>query len=714
MRQRFPKGSTGRLAARTTWVVALAIASSYPSMARAQATPPPMRMVVNSARDGAVNPDDDLTLREAVLLANGALSIEDLSAAERGQVVDAKTETLISLYENEVVSRIEFDLPADDTTIRLIEELPPLASPGLLLSGRTQPGYDSNDSPTADIAVPRPVVAITPDRDRSVFRGLTIVADGVTVSGLSLYGFTAPHGATATTPPADIFISHRLPPPELAEDLMPARYGAYRPTDVPPRDVTIDNNWLGLAPDESTPATRSAFGVSVFNSTGVTIARNRIERHDGSGIITSVRAENLEVRENLIIGNGLAGMPDAIRLEGTIFQSEITDNLICGNDGSGVYAFKPIGNVSIRNNRIVHNGRRLRRAAVYLNGHDHQVIENEISHQAGPGIVVGAYPAGDRNILTGNTFSQLEGLSIDLNTRRHSAARDFQIGDGPNPPRDTHNRRTDTGNAAINAPIFRSPEFFVLNDSVVISGLADPGSTIEVYRVEPPTTLGYAPLQEILGEVDVDETGEFEFASQDLAVGDVVSAIATDPRYGTSEPARVAVVRSIAEPTALPEGGRAVPRSTFQCSARPVVAQEADLETPEAITLRVPRLIHFAFDQSFISFESAALLDEVAIALRQYPDIVIELRGHADSRGNVAYNQALGDRRARAVRDYLLTQGIDPARMTMRSLGESSPRSPEETIVDLARDRRVEIEYFDVRGLDIIFEERETDLQPDF
>ncbi|MEO0802130.1 MAG: hypothetical protein AAFY57_07640 [Cyanobacteria bacterium J06642_2] len=65
--------------------------------------------------------------------------------------------------------------------------------------------------------------------------------------------------------------------------------------------------------------------------------------------------------------------------------------------------------------------------------------------------------------------------------------------------------------------------------------------------------------------------------------------------------------------------------------------------------------------------------------------------------------------------DYFSTIGSS---LTRRRLGLLSPnsqeRSPEETIVDLARDRRVEIEYFDVRGLDIFFEDRFLDLQPDF
>ena len=54
---------------------------------------------------------------------------------------------------------------------------------------------------------------------------------------------------------------------------------------------------------------------------------------------------------------------------------EIYGNLICGTDGSGVFMFKPEGSARIYNNDIRFNGRRFRRAAVYLMGNGHEVTE---------------------------------------------------------------------------------------------------------------------------------------------------------------------------------------------------------------------------------------------------------------------------------------------------------------------------------------------------
>jgi outer membrane protein OmpA-like peptidoglycan-associated protein len=68
-------------------------------------------------------------------------------------------------------------------------------------------------------------------------------------------------------------------------------------------------------------------------------------------------------------------------------------------------------------------------------------------------------------------------------------------------------------------------------------------------------------------------------------------------------------------------------------------------------------------------------------------------------------------RRAIAARNYLLRLGISPERLTIRSLGEKNRRTSGSDVVDYARDRRVEFIFQDTRGLEIIFENQETDLQ---
>ena len=486
------------------------------------------RVVVNSNQDGIVQPDENLTLREAIEIVNGTLPINQLNEVEKSQV---------SPLSQDTPSQINFNLPPSKTTIRLVELLPPLASPGLVVDGTTQSGYNPMRFTKEEIPIPTPVVEITSAQEVEVLRGLTIVADGVTIRGLSLYGFTGKFDTTATIPPGDIFIDTNT---DVSRQLNNKQETENSISPIPhsPKNIVIEDNWIGVPSQNLGSGKTSGFGVSVFNSEGTTIRRNWIANHNGSGVITSVEAQNLQVEHNVISGNGNGGMPDAIRLEGNIDNTQIYSNLIEGNGGGAVFLFKPEGAVTIQNNQIQNNGTRLRRAAIYLMGKDHQVIDNQISKQHGPGVLVAAYPQSDRNIIQNNRFSGLEGLSIDLITREHTDARDYQLGDGQNPPRNSANRRQDTGNGAINTPQFLSPEFLILNGKVNIDGMADAGSQVDIYKVT-----GQTDLSEEIATVTTDEKGLFSLSLSNLEPGARISAIATDPKYGTSEAAASAVVR---------------------------------------------------------------------------------------------------------------------------------------------------------------------------
>jgi hypothetical protein len=519
----------GMRASGMLWIfTSLSIISSQ---ATAQIITQPLQVTVTIAQDGPVQADNGVTLREAIEIINGTLPLSALSEAEKTGVVPSQQ------------SVIRFALPTDQTTLELKAPLPALAQHGLTIDGTTQPGYGVIDSTTTEDVGPVPIVAITPATGVEVLRGLSLVANNITIRGLSLYGFTAQHRATAPLPPADIFIAH--PGFEQLEYGVTQRDLAVE--ENPPRGIVIEQNWLGLSPQEILPEQSSAFGVFVFNSTGVSIRQNQIAYHEGSGIISGIRAENLEIVGNQITQNGLSGMPDAIRLEGSLEGGLISDNLIADNAGSGIFLFKPEGTVEIRNNILRANGQRYRRAAIYLMGHDHQVIDNVLESQNGPGVVVTAYsqgPVGQSwgNVIVNNTFGQLQGLSIDLNTRRYGEVQAFQMGDGPNPQRESENRRRDTANGAINAPQFLSREFFIVDGQVILQGKADPGTQVQVYLSQGRPG-AYGSLSEPVGMVRVDAEGRFSYVSTTLGEGDVVSAIATDPHYGTSEPALNAGIR---------------------------------------------------------------------------------------------------------------------------------------------------------------------------
>ena len=83
--------------------------------------------------------------------------------------------------------------------------------------------------------------------------------------------------------------------------------------------------------------------------------------------------------------------------------------------------------------------------------------------------------------------------------------------------------------------------------------------------------------------------------------------------------------------------------------------------------------VFFGFDRADLSPAARATLDGQAQWLQQYPDVMVQIEGHADERGTRNYNLALGDRRATAARNYLVALGIEPSRITTISYGEERP-----------------------------------------
>ena len=88
---------------------------------------------------------------------------------------------------------------------------------------------------------------------------------------------------------------------------------------------------------------------------------------------------------------------------------------------------------------------------------------------------------------------------------------------------------------------------------------------------------------------------------------------------------------------------------------------------------QVGNTVYFGFDSSELATEAQAILDRQAAFLNVNPTIVVTIEGHADERGTREYNLALGDRRAVAVRDYLLDKGVNAARVRTVSYGKERP-----------------------------------------
>ncbi|WP_420145281.1 OmpA family protein [Sphingobium sp.] len=119
------------------------------------------------------------------------------------------------------------------------------------------------------------------------------------------------------------------------------------------------------------------------------------------------------------------------------------------------------------------------------------------------------------------------------------------------------------------------------------------------------------------------------------------------------------------------------------------------------LLLRMPSGITFAFNKSDVQPQFQPTLNEVASVLAQYPKTYIDVYGHTDSDGADAYNQTLSERRAQAVSSYLVSKGVQSARIGTRGFGESQPIASNATEEGKAANRRVEIKIAPVTESDV-------------
>jgi peptidoglycan-associated lipoprotein len=118
-------------------------------------------------------------------------------------------------------------------------------------------------------------------------------------------------------------------------------------------------------------------------------------------------------------------------------------------------------------------------------------------------------------------------------------------------------------------------------------------------------------------------------------------------------------------------------------------AERARMEAAHRTLLET---VYFDYDQSELRGDARSLLDQKLSLLRATPAIRIRISGHADERGSDEYNLALGQRRAEAVKQYLVNGGIDASRIETRSFGEERPAVMGSTEDAYAKNRRAEFE----------------------
>jgi len=145
------------------------------------------------------------------------------------------------------------------------------------------------------------------------------------------------------------------------------------------------------------------------------------------------------------------------------------------------------------------------------------------------------------------------------------------------------------------------------------------------------------------------------------------------PADTTGTPPPPAPPEPVAEPTIVPP----MPEDTIGSKSLDDLNRDSPLKP-----------VFFALDSADLSSEAQATLQENAEVLRQFDTWQITIEGHCDERGSAEYNLALGERRALAARDYLVSLGIPASRVRTVSYGKEFPFDPGHNEEAWAKNRR--------------------------
>ncbi len=120
---------------------------------------------------------------------------------------------------------------------------------------------------------------------------------------------------------------------------------------------------------------------------------------------------------------------------------------------------------------------------------------------------------------------------------------------------------------------------------------------------------------------------------------------------------------------------------------------DCDIVVKEKVVLSATST--FAFDSATLTPASKDGLDQIVARLKAAPNEKIRINGYTDSVGSASYNMELSRRRADAVKAYLVSQGINPARIVTHGYGASNPIASNATAEGRAENRRTEVLFYE-------------------
>ena len=130
--------------------------------------------------------------------------------------------------------------------------------------------------------------------------------------------------------------------------------------------------------------------------------------------------------------------------------------------------------------------------------------------------------------------------------------------------------------------------------------------------------------------------------------------------------------------------------SIRQAEAAAAAARREAEQRMAAARATLEEMIFFGYDESTLTSEAERILRSKLDILRNSPEVMIRIEGHADERGSTEYNLALGNRRAEAVRAFFTSFGLDEGRFMIRSYGEERPLNSASSEAAWSRNRRAE------------------------
>jgi outer membrane protein OmpA-like peptidoglycan-associated protein len=171
------------------------------------------------------------------------------------------------------------------------------------------------------------------------------------------------------------------------------------------------------------------------------------------------------------------------------------------------------------------------------------------------------------------------------------------------------------------------------------------------------------------------------------------------PDYLDKCPNTPAGVKVDAQGCPLDSDGDGVPDYLDKCPTVPAAtadgcpppAPAAAPEPPPPPKKLVLEGVNFDNDSAKLRLDADEILDKAAATLKEWGDVKVEVAGYTDSNNTDAYNLELSNRRANAVRDYLISKGVNASRLTAKGYGEANPIADNGTSEGRAKNRRVEL-----------------------